>query len=501
MRGSSCIGRKLPYSVNLSNATRQTLVPFSTSSGDGRGRGRGGGSHRFDFAATPRAPGQPEPDVPRPDPNESPSSLGHGRGSGKPVASSPILPSFNSFLSPVNPPYAAGRGGPSNRVPGLPGTAEQRPPPEEEQESGPKKPIFFRREDGADAVQAAVRNDGVPETKEATLPDNIVSMLRGAGRGQPRRQRGPEIQTEEVNRHLRAPKAPVPVPDQRAAAPKMSTEEAVKHAMGILSRDSDGVDVGGGGRGRGGGRGGRGRGRRAWRDGGRGGRGRYQDADEGEETALYLGDDADGEKLAEKLGTETMSKLTEGFEEMGVRVLPSPLDDAYLDAMDYNYKLLCLDSLKSKNAMLNSELRTAITSVELMAFPVWVIEFEPEYMMGDFENNPDIDEKPPISLRDALEKAKPFLMAYEGIESQEEWEEIMKETMERVPLLKEIVDYYSGPDRVTAKKQHEELERVAKTLPAKAPDSVKQFTERAVLSLQNATGYGGMNITVSKDLF
>lgn len=60
----------------------------------------------------------------------------------------------------------------------------------------------------------------------------------------------------------------------------------------------------------------------------------------------------------------------------------------------------------------------------------------------------------------------------------------MKETMERVPLLKEIVDHYSGPNRVTVKKQHQELDRVAKTLPASAPNSVKQFTERAVLSLQ-----------------
>ena len=42
--------------------------------------------------------------------------------------------------------------------------------------------------------------------------------------------------------------------------------------------------------------------------------------------------------------------------------------------------------------------------------------------MGDFESNPDIDEKPPIPLRDALEKVKPFLIAYEGIRSQEEWE-------------------------------------------------------------------------------
>lgn len=42
--------------------------------------------------------------------------------------------------------------------------------------------------------------------------------------------------------------------------------------------------------------------------------------------------------------------------------------------------------------------------------------------MEEFGTNPDIDEKPPIPLRDALEKMKPFLMAYEGIKSQEEWE-------------------------------------------------------------------------------
>lgn len=50
------------------------------------------------------------------------------------------------------------------------------------------------------------------------------------------------------------------------------------------------------------------------------------------------------------------------------------------------------------------------------------IEFEPEYHMADFQSNPDIDEKPPISLRDALEKMKPFLMLYEGIKDQKEWE-------------------------------------------------------------------------------
>lgn len=56
--------------------------------------------------------------------------------------------------------------------------------------------------------------------------------------------------------------------------------------------------------------------------------------------------------------------------------------------------------------------------------------------------------------------------------------------MKRVPLIKEIIDYYGGPERVTAKEQQEELERVAETLPASAPSSVKRFTQNAVLSLQ-----------------
>lgn len=59
--------------------------------------------------------------------------------------------------------------------------------------------------------------------------------------------------------------------------------------------------------------------------------------------------------------------------------------------------------------------------------------------------------------------------------------------MDQVPLMKEIVDYYSGPDRVTAKQQQQELERVAKTLPESAPASVKRFADRAVLSLQVCT--------------
>lgn len=39
-----------------------------------------------------------------------------------------------------------------------------------------------------------------------------------------------------------------------------------------------------------------------------------------------------------------------------------------------------------------------------------------------FDTNPDIDEKPPMPIREYLEKMKPFLMAYEGIQSHEECE-------------------------------------------------------------------------------
>ena len=50
--------------------------------------------------------------------------------------------------------------------------------------------------------------------------------------------------------------------------------------------------------------------------------------------------------------------------------------------------------------------------------------------------------------------------------------------------MKELVDYYSGPDSVTAKNQQEELERVAKTLPESTPAEVKRFTDCGLLSLQ-----------------
>ncbi|GAB2232235.1 hypothetical protein Droror1_Dr00011262 [Drosera rotundifolia] len=157
--------------------------------------------------------------------------------------------------------------------------------------------------------------------------------------------------------------------------------------------------VGEGGRGKGGR--GRGRGRR-WRVRGRDGgvrerewrdddrvRGRDDEDGESEDDLGWLDgpdNDVEAEKFEQKVGPEVMSKLNETFDELEHRLFPHE-EENYLDAIDMNLK----------------------------------IELEPEYMV-EFENNPDIDEKPPISLEDALEKMKPFLMAYEGIENLKEWE-------------------------------------------------------------------------------
>lgn len=180
-----------------------------------------------------------------------------------------------------------------------------------------------------------------------------------------------------------------------------------------------------------------------------------EDEEDEEETEA---DKVNAEKLAKYLGPDKFDLLTQAYEEAGANVLPSPEEDAQVDAMHTNLLLEC----------------------------------EPEYLMAEFDTNPDIDEKTPMSLEDALEKMKPFLMAYENIETEKEWREVVEETMKNVPLMKQLVDYYSGSNtnRVTAKKQGEELQRVAKTLPETAPQSVKRFTDRALLSLQSNPGWG-----------
>ncbi|KDO45643.1 hypothetical protein CISIN_1g009722mg [Citrus sinensis] len=448
-------GQPAAESKPESSAQRQ---PPSSGSGHGRGHGVPTGSSSFDRFTPSKAPGQPasesKPDSP-PQPQAPPSGSGHGRGQPS-AAPSPSISSFSSFLTAVK--SGAGRG----RV-SFASDPNESPRPDAQ----PAKPrTCTPNESATDSTQPS----------EPNLPSSIISTLPGAGRGKTavtqqqqqqqqhqRQQPGPPPQEE--NRHIRARLQPQPRPEKAPAAetgsaqPKLSKEDAVKMAMKILSRgeegEGEGISAGGPGRGRGMGRG-RGRGRGRGQGRGRMRRQEMEDDEDGRFGGLYLGDNADGEKLAEKVGAEKMNMLVEGFEEMSGRVLPSPMEDAYIDALHTN----CM------------------------------IEFEPEYLMEEFGTNPDIDEKPPIPLRDALEKMKPFLMAYEGIQSQEEWEEAVNEVMERVPLLKEIVDHYSGPDRVTAKQQGEELERVAKTIPESAPASIKRFANRAVLSLQSNPGWG-----------
>ncbi|KAF3639820.1 Hydroxyproline-rich glycoprotein family protein, putative isoform 2 [Capsicum annuum] len=429
--------------------TTSISAAFSTFSGGSGGRGRGRGS---DFSNFGFSPGKPEPDEAKPEPEPGPPGIGHGRGRGN--------PSFYSFVdnpnTPPPPPAGRGRGG----------IGQFSPPPQSQsqQQQSMRKPIFFAKQEETADLNTSSSDAPRKPREDLDLSSSIISALTGAGRGKPATTAAAPVseKPKEENRHLRARQQKAADDSgERASSPppqKLSREDAVKKAVGILSR-GDGGGGRGMGMGMGGGFGGRG-GRGAMR--GRGGRGRgrgyrREESEDGSlESGFYLGDDADGEKLAQKLGPENMNILAEGFEEVSARVLPSPMDEAYLDALHTNM----------------------------------MIECEPEYLMGDFESNPDIEETPPISLRDALEKMKPFLMAYEGIKDQEEWEQVIEETMETVPLMKEIVDYYSGADVVTAKQQQQELERVAKTLPESAPNSVKRFTDRAVLSLQSNPGWG-----------
>ncbi|XP_042039878.1 translation initiation factor IF-2-like [Salvia splendens] len=440
---------KIPYRPSITAA-------LSTSSGGG-GRGRGAPSH---FQFTVDTPPEDESKNSNRD-GASPPPHGHGRGRG-------IPPSFSSFVNNESNPAAFGRGrgigfvSPNSFSPRGEESAIQSP-----QQPNPKMSFLSKYEE----AELDSAGSEAPPAPIKSVPSSIFNVLAGAGRGKPGTP--PASQPEK-------PKAvtqqPLPSEQRRSsnegAAPvQLSEEEKVKKAMGIFSKGHVGgggtgpevrAERWGGGRGSGRGGGGRGRGRGMARGrggrGGYGGRGsrddRYEDAET--EPAEFLGDPAAEEKVAKRLGPEVMSKLSEEFEEMSSRVLPSPMDEALLEAYETNL----------------------------------MIECESEYFMEEFGTSPDIDEKAPIPLRDALEKMKPFLMAYEGIQGQEEWEEIMEETMKRVPLMKSIVDHYAGPDRVTAKQQLGELERVAETLPAGTPASVKRFTDRAVLSLQSNPGWG-----------
>ncbi|KAK9152587.1 hypothetical protein Sjap_000067 [Stephania japonica] len=443
------------------NYAKQTLIgasEFSTfSGGDGRGRGRGrgrGSSPPSPPILTPQSVGKPESQEPNnaeSDDSLVPSTVGVGRGRGKPIVPppiAPIAPSFPQWVPGINPSLGRGGGGVANR--------QTHQTHQESQPGQPKKPIFFRRVESIDpASQRPPQFSDLGEIpdEDKPLPISLIGGVPGIGRGKAVKFSSGEEKPVEENRHLRPRRGGEGM--RRGGGVEQGEREYPRRSPSRLDDRYEGDGRGRGGRGqRGRGRGGRGS--YGWQQ--RGGLqqrgGKFQDADEGFASGLYLGDNADGERLAKRVGVENMDKLVEAFEEMSGRVLPSPMDDAYLDALHTNN----------------------------------MIEYEPEYLV-EFDN-PDIDDKPPIPLRDALEKMKPFLMAYEGIKSQEEWEEVIEELMERVPQMKELMDIYSGPDKVTAKQQEVELERVAKTLSDKVPSSVKRFTDRAVLSLKSNPGWG-----------
>ncbi|XP_021755230.1 uncharacterized protein LOC110720498 [Chenopodium quinoa] len=446
--GSTTIGRtsKLVFCSAFSSAGDGSGGGGGGGGGRGRGRGAASGSPAFNFVAgmTGSNEGLDDSD------ESSPHPAGRGHGTS-------FRPSYNGFVAP-NPPgqqlgLSRGRGGPVQQA-------------GNEEDLQPKRPIFLKKDESTGSSVEAESVASMPRQPigEKNFPENILNVLGGgSGRGTIERRPVVETRAKEENRHLR-PRQQIGAPPSEAGRgrdrsekgdtgsagvrrklTKEELEKAKNRAVGILSKDDDGKE---GGRAAGGGD--RRRRVRRLKDDS------DEEMDEDDDENFAMGDDADGEKLAKALGPSRMAELSEAFEDMSTDVLPDPEDDEYLEALDTNLK----------------------------------IELEPEYLMGDFETNPDINENPPIPLRDALEKMKPFLMAYEEIENEEEWEEIMKETMEKVPLFKEIVDHYCGPDTVTAKQQHEELQRVAKTLPPSAPNSVKHFADRAVLSLQSNPGWG-----------
>ncbi|CAH1428717.1 unnamed protein product [Lactuca virosa] len=163
---------------------------------------------------------------------------------------------------------------------------------------------------------------------------------------------------EEVNRHIKPRQQQQLVVKPQPSSPKINQEKAINKARGILSTGCDVVGEDGGG------------------FIGAGGRGMNEEDEE--ETDL---DKVNVEKLAKYLGPEKFDILTQAFEEARANVLPSPEEDAHVDAMHTNILSEC----------------------------------EAEYLMAKFDSNPDIDENPRVPLRDALEKMKPLLMAYENI--------------------------------------------------------------------------------------
>lgn len=396
MRGA--IGRRLTNpnnGFNLASIVKQTpflIQPtshFSSSSSDGagRGRGRGGDGGRGQFGISRESEKANDEPVGHgrgfsESQSQSPGGYGHGRG--RPIQSDPISPAFSSFVRPDAPSIGRGRGSVGSdpvspfaaEPPRPPSPHFQQPPPSDESQGSPRPymsreeqpkphsptpPVFVKLQEMKEATSSAPVES---ESGQTAPPNNIFNSLgsefsrpnqrmvpgSGAGRGKPPVESSP-IQHED-NRHIRRPQPPPPQQQQRARPPRdetprpqLSREEAGRRARSELSRGEAEGAGGGGVRGRGGrgrGRGARGRGR------GRGGDGWRDDKKEGEAEqealSVFVGDSADGEKFAQKMGTEMMKTLAEEFEDVCEKSLPSTANDAIVDAYDTNMMVSFLSS-------------------------------------------------------------------------------------------------------------------------------------------------------------
>lgn len=497
MRG---IGRVLRTNDFSFSSVVVWSAPFS--SGTGRGRGsippRSSGSNNA-IGKPPAKPGehqqQEDDDEEEPSRSQLPAGRGHGGALPRQQASKVSAPvsqgrgrgfvdplqtpgdgsssasegtaynPFQAWQAEISPASVAGRGRGGTK---LPSAEQMESKASQERPSGaPTKAIFLKRsekpvmpgsEEAAEALPSVPRFSGSP----------------GYGRGMPVSPRPTQTGANltEENRHARPVRRVIdgqqarPSPAPASATPRLVGEDAVKKAMEILSKRAEETGFAGGPGGRGGtgrdrgrGRGamqGRGRGRgRGW---GRGrGRGDAEKISAVDDTGdLFLGDDADGERLVKRIGEEKWNQICDAINTVSGDIVPDPAEDIYEDALHTNM----------------------------------LLEFEPEYAMESFGKNPDIDEKPPISLREFLVKMKPFLVAAEGIESEQEWKEHLEETMDRAPHLRHLLHYYSGHGRMTARQEQKELESIASRLPDNAHPSVKNFTDRALLSLQSNPGWG-----------
>jgi hypothetical protein len=383
MRGIGAAARR---GARLPSSYAAAFSSFSGIGGGGAGRGRGSGPSQF--GQPPLAPGRPIPDEEGADPFSAPASVGVGRGRGDPAAPS----------SHANPPFSAfsgvGRGSP------LP------PPPAAE--DAPRQDVAKGPEDASPASNPEIPSSGA---FSSALPRPNPSA--GAGRGMPRFQQPPADNAPEENRFIRRrepKKAAAPSSSAPSTQPKLSAQDAVKRALELLG-GGEGADGGPGE----GGRGGRGRGGR----GGRGrGRGRARDEVD-DRHMVHLGENADGEKLEKRLGGDKMKILEEAFEEAADNALPHPMEDAYMDACHTNNMVRA----GLQWSLQNCQVWIVLMRLLIAFVPLFVqIEFEPEYHVNF--DNPDVDEKPPMSLEEMLQKVKPFIVAYEGIKDQEEWEVI-----------------------------------------------------------------------------